>query len=429
MLSLIKLEADLINEIYEFHDLRLVVLKGTLYRMLYKALLTLLYRVGLIESTDSKLREDMASGFVTLAATVSQLSEVSNIQKPNSFLLSFLINNFLQVVVEHRDKCEQFFQVVEHLYSKSTPQELESSKIDFRQLAQDIITKISNLTPYETSTTGEKDYLLQGLLKLLDSLFRSNPKLKNISLESNPTFINEVLHSCLFEVPEGIVFCYKSVSSLLLLVALDYSPGVVPPPKCKTNESRKAALQLLYTITCDLSDSQAEAVVNYLSAPLRRNFWRTASTSDWYIYAVQGERSRTGYVGLKNLSCTCYMNSLMQQFYMLPVFRESILETESSAVKVDDHENLLLQFQTILGFLKRSQRQYYDPRSFCLAFKDSEGKPINVIDQMDVDEFFNNLLDKLEPHLKGSKNEGVIKRVFGGMLSNELICKGCPHSR
>ena len=123
------------------------------------------------------------------------------------------------------------------------------------------------------------------------------------------------------------------------------------------------------------------------------------------------------------------MNSLMQQFYMLPAFRESLLETENTNVKTEDHENLLLQFQLIMASLKRSQKQYYDPRSFCLAFKDYEGKPINVVEQMDVDEFFNNLLDKLEPYLKGSKNEGIIKRIYGGMLSNQLICKGCPHSR
>ena len=46
---------------------------------------------------------------------------------------------------------------------------------------------------------------------------------------------------------------------------------------------------------------------------------------------------------------------------------------------------------------------------------------------MDVDEFFNKLLDKLEDLLKMSQSESIIKSVFGGMLSNELICKGCPH--
>jgi hypothetical protein len=36
---------------------------------------------------------------------------------------------------------------------------------------------------------------------------------------------------------------------------------------------------------------------------------------------------------------------------------------------------------------------------------------------MDVDEFFNNIMDKLEGLIKTSKNSGIIKRVFGGVLS------------
>lgn len=41
-----------------------------------------------------------------------------------------------------------------------------------------------------------------------------------------------------------------------------------------------------------------------------------------------GMRSATGYVGLKNFSCTCYMNSLIQQLFMIPSLRKGILESE-----------------------------------------------------------------------------------------------------
>lgn len=77
-----------------------------------------------------------------------------------------------------------------------------------------------------------------------------------------------------------------------------------------------------------------------------------------------------------------------------------------------------------------SERQCYDPRDFCAAFKDLDGRPTNVSQQMDVDEFFNTLMDRLEMMLKPSKNEFIIKNVFEGQLSNELIGKGggCSHS-
>lgn len=46
---------------------------------------------------------------------------------------------------------------------------------------------------------------------------------------------------------------------------------------------------------------------------------------------------------------------------------------------------------------------------------------------MDVDEFFNMLMDRIENQVKGSNNRNFIKKHFGGVISNEIICKGCPH--
>lgn len=59
--------------------------------------------------------------------------------------------------------------------------------------------------------------------------------------------------------------------------------------------------------------------------------------------------------------------------------------------------------------------------------KDYDGNPTNVFEQMDADEFFNMFMDRLETQIKGTKHENFIKQHFGGVVSNELICKGCPH--
>lgn len=49
---------------------------------------------------------------------------------------------------------------------------------------------------------------------------------------------------------------------------------------------------------------------------------------------------------------------------------------------------------------------------------------------MDVDEFFNTLMDRLEILLKPQNNDFLIKDIFEGFLSNELIGKGsgCDHT-
>lgn len=86
---------------------------------------------------------------------------------------------------------------------------------------------------------------------------------------------------------------------------------------------------------------------------------------------------------------------------MIADFREAILQIKNIE---ESEKNCLYHFQLILEALKNSQKPYYDTRAFCNALKNCEGSQINVMEQMDVDEFFNNFLDKLECQLKVSLN-------------------------
>jgi ubiquitin carboxyl-terminal hydrolase 9/24 len=70
---------------------------------------------------------------------------------------------------------------------------------------------------------------------------------------------------------------------------------------------------------------------------------------------------------------------------------------------------------------------YVNPKSYCHSFKDWEGQPVNVIEQMDVEEYLNMFLDKLENSIKGTDRAGTINYHFGGQLANEMIGKTCPH--
>lgn len=46
---------------------------------------------------------------------------------------------------------------------------------------------------------------------------------------------------------------------------------------------------------------------------------------------------------------------------------------------------------------------------------------------MDVDEFLNLLMDRLETAIKGTPQQHSITQHFGGKFADEKICKGCPH--
>jgi ubiquitin carboxyl-terminal hydrolase 9/24 len=41
---------------------------------------------------------------------------------------------------------------------------------------------------------------------------------------------------------------------------------------------------------------------------------------------------------MRNIGCVCYMNSIMQQLYMIPTFRKSILEVEDTEYGVQKED-------------------------------------------------------------------------------------------
>jgi ubiquitin C-terminal hydrolase len=84
----------------------------------------------------------------------------------------------------------------------------------------------------------------------------------------------------------------------------------------------------------------------------------------------------TKYVGLYNLGCICYMNSMLQQFYMTDELRNAILSVQLPAdlplveVKGKKHvENVLYQLQRMFSYLNLSDRSDYNIEGFCYSFK------------------------------------------------------------
>jgi ubiquitin C-terminal hydrolase len=46
---------------------------------------------------------------------------------------------------------------------------------------------------------------------------------------------------------------------------------------------------------------------------------------NWNYQPATAHEGAQKYVGLRNLGCICYMNSMMQQFFMTPAFRYNLL--------------------------------------------------------------------------------------------------------
>lgn len=122
------------------------------------------------------------------------------------------------------------------------------------------------------------------------------------------------------------------------------------------------------------------------------------------------------------------MNSIIQQLFMIPAFRKAIIEVEDRNLdNQPSEENVLHQVKCIFGGLMEVEKQYYNPKKFCKAFKDIDGSCIDPMVQKDVDEFFNMFMDRIECLIKGTKEEKIMNNLFQGVFANELICKDCPH--
>lgn len=166
------------------------------------------------------------------------------------------------------------------------------------------------------------------------------------------------MHECLFEIPNN----------------------GSNAPKCKSHDTRKHALNLVAVLSRD-NLANLSHVLSYLTEFQKAATWRTPKESDWSIKLYNDEKSSTGHVGIKNLACICYMNSLNQQLFMIPGFRNDILSVQDPNNNKDtDEDNLFLQWQTLFTGLLLSEKMYVNPKSYCHAFKDWEGNRINVVE-------------------------------------------------
>jgi len=201
-------------------------------------------------------------------------------------------------------------------------------------------------------------------------------------------------------------------------------------PLCKHVSSRQAALQLLRQLA--LTSERNFEFMQKMSIAHQKD--RSADDLP-SSYNPQSDRKVHGnYVGLVNQGATCYMNSLMQQLFMIPECRYGILAQLSTDAIEDESErsdNLMFQMQSIFANLMDSQSYSYDAEAFCAAYKDFDGCSMQKTVQMDVNEFFNVLFDKLEFSMKGSPHASLLDEIFGGRLSNQLlgVAPDCPHRR
>ena len=106
-------------------------------------------------------------------------------------------------------------------------------------------------------------------------------------------------------------------------------------------------------------------------------------------------------------------------------FREFILNM--TVDDPEDSQNLLQAIKALFAKMQNGLVKTADTREFAQAIKDYENNEIDVTVQMDVDEFFNLLFDRIEGQMESVEQKNAFRSYYGGKLVQQVKSKECPH--
>lgn len=146
---------------------------------------------------------------------------------------------------------------------------------------------------------------------------------------------------------------------------------------------------------------------------------------NWCFERCKTIRSPEGYAGLKNLSNTCYLNSLFTQLFMNVGFRDFMLQV--NIADPDSSQKLLGETKKIFGYMQETWMKSVDTQGAVDSIRTYDNEPIDVTIQMDVDEFYNLLFDRWEGQILDAEDKKKFRSFYGGQLVQQIKSKECSH--
>jgi ubiquitin C-terminal hydrolase len=130
-------------------------------------------------------------------------------------------------------------------------------------------------------------------------------------------------------------------------------------------------------------------------------------------YLSYDTRPHGTFAGLRNLGNTCYLNSVLQQLFMVDDFRETVLERE---VAEGPDSETLVEFQRLFCRLALSPLAAVAPLDLIKSLRLFDDHPINCNLQQDANEFYSLFMDLLSRLFKSNANCDFITHTFTGSL-------------
>ncbi|UJR33560.1 hypothetical protein I4U23_020999 [Adineta vaga] len=314
----------------------------------------------------------------------------------------------------------EYFDLRCQLTENLTKEQQEILDINAKQL---LTNEFEWLSTYTVSLSSNElrsidNILFMGHLKFIRTLLTCENIDKN---ELGQEFIRLLIDQFLFPASKRM-----SLSIVPSNNENDSNDDYTCEPKCSTNESRQAAYDVLVELVRHCQENLKLVIDNLINLHHRPLLEKQ---TEWEFMPQVSPRANCGLVGLHNGGATCYMNSILQQLYMLPQISEYILSVHDDGEngKIDGDSGLFYQLQQVFGHLLESKMQYYSPESLWKVFR-LWGQEINVREQQDAFDFFTAMTDQIDEYLKSIKQEEVFHKQFEGIFCNQMICtNGCNH--
>ncbi|RFU76361.1 hypothetical protein TARUN_5887 [Trichoderma arundinaceum] len=332
--------------------------------------------------------------------------DVAGSSYPMTQYLWSISSSFLSEAIRIPRQCHELFGGLDFLLY--TASQVTPSGVDIPVFASHICELLLNHTSTETLDQPElQDFVADGLLSLLIRCLQIDP-----ALSTSPALPEDLARTLFWKhlFPQSRTQLDQAVPKVLL-----------------RTDTRRNLYEAIFRLA---KDSQARFSVLLQSLNSLVPYY-AEDEDDPYLYDLPWGFDREkairshGYVGLRNLSNTCYLNSLFTQLFMNTRFRRFILKF--NVRDPIDSQQLLFHTQKLFGYMQESYRRFVDPAHLVGAIKTYEDTFLDIHNQMDVDEFYSLLFDRLESQSMTDDEKKKLRSIYGGQLVQQVKSKECEH--
>ncbi|KAL5612761.1 hypothetical protein BROUX41_004154 [Berkeleyomyces rouxiae] len=349
--------------------------------------------------------EEIRNGIISI---ISDATEGISSQSSHSVRIGLymwpIVAGIIPVVARKSNQCNEIFRLAEDLLLRLS--DLPQNHIDIGAFCKMCVELLLNHVITEEIGADHVDLMAFNLVKLVLCSLKIQPSILQDQIDDQFAF--NLFWKLLF--PREPFDSDNAVHNIIITSAIREHIYSILEMVAACNERQR------FSILRSLSEV----------APLISN-----TEYPLYRYDLQPQFDRTkvirascGYAGLRNLSNTCYLNSLFTQLFMNIDFRELVLR---ATVCDEDEQRLLVNTQRLFGNMQNTMARFVDPSSVVASIKTYDEGPIDISNQMDVDEFYNLLFDRFESQMMTSNERKRVRSFFGGQIVQQVKSLECEH--